>query len=621
MKTTTEQRLYFENLIARAEQEISQQPEDYKRRLQGLVYLGYAVILGMFASLVLLAGGTIWLALSGSALIFMLIKTKLILVVFILLWVLFRSIFIKFPHPQGYVLERRHYPALWAEVDQLSKTLNTPRIHQILLNTEMNAALIQTPRLGLISPTQNTLIIGLELLLALSTQQARSVLAHELAHLSGNHSQFAGKIYRLRQSWSHIHQAFIQANAWGTEMIRKFFAWYAPYFSGYSYVLARDNEYEADYIASQLTSREAAASALVAVNVLGELAQQHFWQPLFATPYTQAQPESQIYTLLQQFYQQTDVNTEDFKRYLRLALQRKTEANDTHPALMERLKALKLGHIPTSYTHGTKAITWLEPELEAIFKYFNRQWVDHYGAHWDDLHARSKLARETVNQLKMRLYEELSAYERWQLAQLTRQYLIEQDALPLYQQYAQAYPEQAEAQLAIGQLLLERGDPSGIAYLEQAMLEPSLELAATEAAWQFYSKHHQTEASKQWLIRLEAATDRLNAARQERAELQVTDTLIDPNPESLTQLKPLVAKLAKHNKVKAIWLAEKQVEIFPNYPVYVVAIKVRGLVFNREKLQAKLLNELGSPTDFFLINSLMHKKLFKQASTIGRRID
>lgn len=627
MKTTTEQRLYFERLVARAEQEISQQPEQYKRRLQNLVYLGYAVILGLLASLVLLAGGTIWLALSSSALLLLLLKTKLIVVLLVVLWVLVRSIFIKLPRPQGYALERDRYPRLWTEVDQLSKTLSTPPIHQILLNAQMNAALIQTPRFGLLGPTENTLIIGLELLLALSTQQARSVLAHELAHLSGNHSKFAGKIYRLRQNWFTIHQAFIQANAWGTEIIRHFFAWYAPYFAGYSYALARNNEYEADYIASRLTSREAAASALVAVNVLGELTQQQFWTPLFTRPYSQSQPESQIYTLLQQFYQQTEGNTEEFKRYLHKALQRQTEINDTHPALMERLKALKLAHLPASHsdathtTHEAKAITWLEPELATVFKHFNRQWVDTYGAHWDDLHERSKLARETVNQLKMRLYEELSTHERWQLAQLTDEYLIEQDALPLYQHYAQAHPEHLQADLAIGRLLLERGDSSGIAYLEQAMREPSLQLAAAETAWRFYSKQQQTEHSKQWLIQLEAATDRLNAARQERAELPTTADLIEPSPESLSQLKPLVASLAKHKNVHALWLAEKQVAYFPNYPVYVVAVKIRGFVLNREKLQAKLLNELDSPIDLFLINSLAHKKLFKQASTVGRRLD
>ena len=627
MKTTTEQRLYFESLVARAEQEISQQPAQYKRRLQNLAYLGYAVILGIFASLVLLAGGTIWLALSSSALLLVLLKTKLIIVLFVVLWVLVRSMFIKLPRPQGYRLERDRYPALWAEVDQLSKTLSTPPIHQILLNAQMNAALIQTPRFGLLSPTQNTLIIGLELLLALSTQQARSVLAHELAHLSGNHSKFAGKIYRLRQSWFTIHQAFIQANAWGTEIISHFFAWYAPYFAGYSYALARDNEYEADYIASRLTSREATASALVAVNVLGELTQQQFWAPLFTRPYTEAQPESQIYTLLQQFYQQTVGNTEEYKRYLRKALQRKTEFNDTHPALMERLKALKLVHLRANHPDETdgapeaKAITWLEPELATVFKHFNRHWVDTYGTHWDDLHERSKLARETVNQLKMRLYEELSTHERWQLAQLTDEYLIEQDALPLYQHYAHAHPEQLQAHLAMGRLLLERGDPSGIAYLEQAMLEPSLQLDAAEAAWRFYSQQQQTEPSKYWLLQLEAATDRLNAARQERAELPNTATLIEPSLESLTQLQPLVANLIQHKNVQALWLAEKQVAHFPNYPVYVVAVKIRGFVLNREKLQAKLLNELDAPIDLFLINSLAHKQLFKQASTIGRRLD
>lgn len=621
MKTTTEQRLYFENLVKRAEHELKQQPATYKRRLQGLVYLGYAVIFVIFASLIVLAGGTLWLALTSSALIIFLLKSKLIFILAALIWVLLRSLWVRIPSPKGYELARNKHPTLWAEVDKISKTLSTPTVHTIMLTTELNAALIQTPRFGLIGPTQNTLIIGLELLLALSTQQVRSVLAHELAHLSGNHSKFAGKIYQLRQSWSQINQAFIQNNAFGTGMISKFFAWYAPYFAGYSYVLARDNEYEADYIASQLTSREAAASALVAVNVLSDLTQQHFWKPLFERPYTQAQPETQIYSLLRQFYQQTDVKDEDFKRYLRTALNRKTDSSDTHPALMQRLKALKLVSINTSDVHEAKAITWLEPEIEQIFKHFNREWVETYGEQWDDLHKRSKLARETVNQLKMRFYEDLTPQERWSLAQFTAEYLPEKDALPLYQKYAEYHPEATKADLAIGRLLLERDDANGISYLEEAMLQPNLQLAAAEAAWRFYTKQSNTEQSQRWLLHLEAASDMMTAAHQERAELQANDPLIDPSLNTITSLKPLLlASLAKHKKVKAIWLAQKEVKHFPNHPVYVIAVKVRGLVLNQEKLQEKLLKALELPMEAFLINSAAHKALFKQASTVGQRI-
>ncbi|MFI0399696.1 MAG: M48 family metallopeptidase [Thiolinea sp.] len=621
MKTITEQRLYFESLVTRAEQEINQQPQAYKRHLQRLVYLGYAVIFGVFISLVLLAGGTTWLALTSSAVLLVLLKTKLIVVLAVLLWVLARSVFVRIPKPQGYSLERKDHSELWSEVDKISNTLSTPPIHQIILDTQMNAAIAQTPRFGLIGPTHNTLIIGLELLLALSTQQARSVLAHELAHLSGNHSKFAGKIYRLRHRWETIHQAFAQADAFGTGLISKFFAWYAPYFAGYSYVLARANEYAADYIASQLTSREAAASALVSVHVLGEFTQQHFWKPLFERPYTQAQPESQIYSLLRKFYQQADLKNDDFKRYLRSALNRKTDASDTHPALMERLKALKLSHLQTGDAQEQKAIAWLEPGIDQVFKHFNYQWVETYGAHWDDLHERSKLARETVNQLRMRVYEDLTQKERWQLAQLTAEYLPEKDALPLYQRYAKFHPEDTEADLVIGQLLLERDDASGINYVEEAMLQPNLQLAAAEAAWRFYSKHNDLTQAKRWLLHLEAATDQVIAARQERADLHHSDVLTDPSMDAITTMKPLLLDtLAKHKKVKAIWLAQKQVEHFQNNPVYVIAVKVRGFVLNQEKLQTKLLNELQLPTDAFLINSASHKKLFKQASTVGQRI-
>jgi Zn-dependent protease with chaperone function len=71
-----------------------------------------------------------------------------------------------------------------------------------------------------------------------------------------------------------------QHQSLGGFLFRPFFNRYVPYFTAYSFPLARANEYEADRNAARLTSSEALAAALTTVNVIGIFLQDHFWPQL-----------------------------------------------------------------------------------------------------------------------------------------------------------------------------------------------------------------------------------------------------------------------------------------------------------------------------------------------------
>jgi len=278
MKTTTEYREQFEALVDKAENEIKNNPKAYKKKLKRIAMLGYGLIFILLFLLVAVVGGTTVAAISSSAFLLLLLKKKLIFVVIGVAWVLFRSLFVKISEPEGLEMTREEYPELWKEVDHLHKKLKTEPIHRLILTSEMNASVSQTPRLGIIGP-----------------------LAHEFAHLSGSHGKFAAWIYRVRLTWMRIQTAFEENTAWGVGIIRKVIQWYTPYFTGYSFVIARDNEYEADSIAGKLTSNHTTASALVAVHVYSSITDEYFWKPLYNKSYNQQVPATDVYSQLNKF--------------------------------------------------------------------------------------------------------------------------------------------------------------------------------------------------------------------------------------------------------------------------------------------------------------------------------
>src|SRR5207248_8888294 len=133
----------------------------------------------------------------------------------------------------------------------------------VLLDESFNAGVIQIPRLGLLGWQRNYLVIGLPLMQALSPEQFRAAIAHEMGHLSRNHGRFAGWVYRLQQTWSRLLET-LQAERHGASVLFEwFFNWYAPYFSAYSFVLRRADEYVADRCAVELAGVRSASEALI----------------------------------------------------------------------------------------------------------------------------------------------------------------------------------------------------------------------------------------------------------------------------------------------------------------------------------------------------------------------
>lgn len=623
MKSSTTYRLEFEQLVVQAEQEINNNPEHYKRRLKYLAWLGYAVIFGMVFLLVSLAAGMVWAMLASSALMIFLLKTKLIFVLAGLIWVLGRSLFVRIKAPEGFELSQKDFPQLWSEIEKLRHFLKTAPIHRIILEPDMNAAIAQTPRLGMIGPYQNTLVLGLELLMVLSVEQARAVIAHELAHLSGNHSKFASWIYRVRMSWAHISYSLDQNHTWGTGLIRRFFYWYEPYFSGYSFVLARNNEYEADALAAQLTSREAAASALVTTYAYADLIQAKFWQAIYDSACNKAEPDDNIYHQLKDFFAKRHQYRAELALSLRNALKQQTQFADTHPALMKRLKALKANGLVAD-EQSPRALTWLQEKTEHILEHFNYQWVRDNNERWQAFHQKALAARQELQQLKQRDEASLSQEERWQMAEITHHYLPKDDALPLFVRYHKAYPDDPDGILALGRLLLQRDKQVGINYIEQAMAYPHLTLHAAEAAWQYYTRTHQAEQAEHWLRILETANDMMQEAHAERSTLQMDDVLLPAN--SLEDVDgheleiELMGRIHQHKKVKAVWIAEKQVKHFPEQAVYVMGVEIGMGLTNLENLQQDLLNLLETDKVVFLVIKNSNKKLFKRITAVGKQL-
>lgn len=250
----------FEELVQRLEVQALRDPKGYRLRVLGLAILGYAYLLFVLATLLVLFGILVWFIIEhglnyGTV--------KLGIGLGALIFVMLASLWVSIPPFTGIVLTRQSIPKLFAMLDELCLKLDAPKFHTVLLNDDFNAGVGQRPRLGILGWYRSYLFLGMPYMQATSPQQFRAVIAHELGHLSGNHGKFGSWIYRQRRTWRQVLENFGEDEGFFNAIFQRFFRWYAPYFFGYTFVLARANEYEADRISVEAAGKEAAGDALI----------------------------------------------------------------------------------------------------------------------------------------------------------------------------------------------------------------------------------------------------------------------------------------------------------------------------------------------------------------------
>ena len=178
-----------------------------------------------------------------------------------LAWNVAKALQVRFAPPEGLALRREDAPELWAEIERLRVAVGAPSLHGILITGDVNAAMVQTPRLGVLGLTRNQLVLGLPLLRSLAEDEARAVIAHEFGHLAGGHGRLKAWMWRMRLAWLRIQQQSVQGEG-APRLLRWFLAWYGPRFAAASFVLARSHERSADRSAIDVAGAEACARAL-----------------------------------------------------------------------------------------------------------------------------------------------------------------------------------------------------------------------------------------------------------------------------------------------------------------------------------------------------------------------
>lgn len=603
----------FEALVTRLEKVAVDNPGRYTLSVIGVALLGF-LILGLVIGfsvllLLLLVGlGILVVATGGKALILLAKLGKLLIALVLAAWVMIKSsftlLFARFDPPQGRELTREEAPRLFAHLDRIRERLGGPRIHHVLLTDEMNAAIVQHPRFGLVGWEQSYLILGLPLLQTLSEDEALSVIAHEYGHLSGHHGRLGGFIYRFRSAWGNLQTLSEQWTDWGSRLIARLFKWYAPYFNAYTFVFARQNEYVADRCSVEIAGQQTVASALVRSNVASLFRDEKFW-PSITRRISEVPTPIKNRSGLWQDALASGIDQANWSQYLDVAGQRKTDHLDTHPALRDRLSAIGVAldtlNAKPDGTESVAANLWLGERLEAIQSELDQAWEDQVSGQWEERHAYLKTRRERLAVLDAQ--QTLTTDEQWELISLLDELEPDPELLPRIDALLGAVPDHLAALFRRGVLLLESGDESGMADLERVMQsDGNAILPGCEAAWRFY-RDRAPEKAAEYQARWQARSDYQERVATELRSLSPKANIasLEIDPDALTAIRAILDTQKKW--IKRAYVFQRILQSDSEIRDYVLGFETRFLTFGDKG--AKVSRDLAAqefPFPMFIVS-------------------
>lgn len=458
-------------MVARLENQAANAPRAFRARVALISVAAYAAL---FLNLVLIAALLYWAfahTRAHGANRFAFAVGALGLMTVPVFWVTLRALFKPLPPPEGRAVTRAEAPVLFDLLDKMRAKLDGPPIHHVLIDKDYNACIAQRPRWGLAGPSVNYLVIGLPFLYGQGTSEMLAVIAHEYGHLCGAHGSMSAWIYRQRLIFRAVYAriaATAEASFWHALMVKAFDA-FMPYYNAYTFVLSRQDEYEADRAAARMAGAPAAATSLIRSTLLGDWFHQGFWGGLYRQADSRPGPSFMPYKAMGTAFRLSHEEWASADK-LQAAWRHESGVADTHPCLRARVQALGQQAALPAPLQRSSATTLLGALGERLAEEFDRDWWREQAPGWGERHRHVTRSQARLRTLQATALAELPLHELQELALLQAEFDSPQAAKPalerLLRQSGGPFPM---ASFTYGRILLGERRSEGLDHLATAV--------------------------------------------------------------------------------------------------------------------------------------------------------
>jgi hypothetical protein len=485
-----------------------------------LLLLPYAYVLTILAVIFAVFGLLLWTIITGQGRDGATLRIEIAFAVVAAFFL--RSIWVRVPLPKGLMLPgMQATSALLRITREIARTIRGPKVHAIIWTDEFDVSITAVPRLSLLGwPLHYYLKVGLPLMHALSPEQFRARVAHELGLFAGAHGRFRSWLYSYWFRWPPVLSVLTTRGRWGSWLFSQFFAWYVRFFLTYAETAARYHAYEADRSAADVTSAEVMAEALMRIDY-GAYLEDQSWDE----DYEKANTESDSYTYIADLLKRPMIDDDG---WLEQILAERTYSYQLRPKLQDRLAALgQTAHVPAPIAHSA-AEAYLAGDLPAVTKMLDHARQERMGPTWSEPDKSAQTVYET------------------------------------------------------GIQLLRDDQEEGVALLERAMeLNHLLTAGACAQIHAYYKRRDDIITAESYARRSTVHWKFYDNAFTERTQVSFIESFLPPDLPA-REIELLRTELAKHDEIKEAYLVRKETNYYPDKPLHTLSLVLDRGWFNKK---------------------------------------
>lgn len=607
----------FEAMCKQAEREFIENPGLYKIKAITLALFGYSAIALGFVSLLALLYFGVQLAMHSKGGTFFL-SAKFLIVIFAAVAVLVKSLWIKSEAPKGLPIKREDAPELYKMVDEIADKLNT-RVDHILLDGNFNAYVTQKAVAEWLGIYENYMVLGLPLMLAASPSQYKAILAHELGHLSGNHSKSKAWLYNMRIRLGQIMESSKESAFfvfWYT-----FFYLFAPHFYAYTLAMARHHELQADKSAVEIAGVEPFSYGMMLLPVWEELYETSFWEDINKKMRTTETPPPDLYKQMQDRLFALHAEPEELNKILKRAFEVDAKGTDSHPPLKIRVLAgqftpcvkLNAEGIPDKASMDALVLSMQKKESAAVAYLGNwlgeaqsalsKDWSESFAEQWKLNHDHLKSLDERLNEIldKESKEEQLALTDLQEKASLIHQLDGLDASQAAYRAIIALDPKDPYANYNLGMALLKKDLEDGLTYLRTAIGARKLLLSdAYEPMHSYFVKNNRPSDAELLKKELDDLQEEAKLAVKERESLNA-NSLMEAFECSEDLKNYLTEVFTSVPQVKEVYLARLITRYLPDCTYLILAIEMAGSDEDKLAFSQNVMGYLSMPHEFCVI--------------------
>ena len=524
-----------------------------------------------------------------------------------------RCLILSLPNAGALQLDRGTHALLFRDINEIRQSIDVPKFSSIQFNMEFNAAVSQRPRWFGLFGSRNTLYIGFPMVFCLSRAEFKTVLAHEIAHISRRHTLSRRWILQVQISLINVYRRFSGGGAGiAGRVLERWMSGFMPALIDHGLVASRLHEHEADRLAAKAVGVEACAKALAKIHVLGALYDEEFHELLEEQARKSPGPTVRY---IDEFLKQVDAATKDparVRELLAIELSRLGELEASHPSLRERLANIG-GQAPAEVDmRGGAAEEYFGRGYKKLIEELDRQWLSAIMATWREKHEKYRAMQARLQKIQ-NLQDDggkLHGYELLNVAAWTEELYGRRDALAAYAEYHARFPHTPEGRFHYARLLLANADELGVEPMKAVVAtSPVYRESGLLALKHFYQKKQRVEDVRWCDGQLEAFYKEIKAVLEDRFE-HTKEAVFKPHGQTIGFQESLYRLCGEFPGIQQLHLVIKDVKFYREIPFFVIVVSFNGracLAEERTELMEIIRNFVELPGECVAVDGLRHR--------------